>query len=281
MAKSKAKSPKASSPDMKMNSPTSTAPGATTSTLDAKSIPPTVNKSEPAPSYASPNAEVDPEVAAKISTLPETLKVFLERDFETKSKSVLNLTYYQVLFHFNPKTSSRPSHPKANLLKAFLEDVRPKLVPFLIDPPAPETTKSPDVNLDFDPLHRRTTRGMLIGAILAADPKAEIRDGSRIDQLLILYKAHVDKDLILPANHEFTRKPMIMSAAKACQTPIENLRFAIQCHAPQIFVHSIAMTRPILANLYIKFVRDEKVPPLSIIEGYHYSVVAEMMDTEV
>ncbi|EGG02484.1 uncharacterized protein MELLADRAFT_91305 [Melampsora larici-populina 98AG31] len=220
----------------------------------------------------------DPEISAKILILPHDLRVFLERDFDAKVQTIKNLDYYRILAHFNPKTSSRPTHNKAKLLADFLKDVRPHLDHFLIDSPKPPPPPK-GASVDFDPLHRRTTREMLAGAIMSANPKAVILPGSRIDQLLVLFKKHVDPDLILPANTEFIRKPMVMSIEKARQTPIESLRFALQCHAPQIFVHSIAMTRPHLASLYIKFVAEEADTDDLLVEGYHYSVVVDPMET--
>ncbi|KAH9822218.1 hypothetical protein DFH28DRAFT_1078520 [Melampsora americana] len=213
-----------------------------------------------------------------VQMLPSDLHVFLQRNFEEISAGIINVNYYRVLVHFNPKTSSRPNHSKERLKAAFLEKLRPYLEPFLIDPPKPSTPAGADIDLDFDPLHRRTTRAMLTAAILHQRPGTVIASDARIDQILILYKKYVDPDLVLPANTEFSRKPQFLSAAKAAKKTMEYLRFALQCHAPNIFVHSIAMNHPMLVDLYVKLVAEEEVPEGRLVPGYHYSKIADFMD---
>ncbi|EGF98212.1 uncharacterized protein MELLADRAFT_96084 [Melampsora larici-populina 98AG31] len=213
-----------------------------------------------------------------VQMLPNDLYVFLQRNFEEISSGITNLKYYRVLVHFNPKTSARPTHTKDKLKADFLEKLRPHLEPFLIDPPKPSTPAGADIDLDFDPLHRRTTRAMLTAAILSQRPGTTIASDARIDQILILYKKYVDPDLVLPANTEYSRKPKHLPVAKAAKKTMEYLRFALQCHAPNIFVHSIAMTHPMLVDLYIKFVAEEDVPEGRLVYGYHYSKIDDFMD---
>ncbi|EGG00612.1 uncharacterized protein MELLADRAFT_93098 [Melampsora larici-populina 98AG31] len=215
----------------------------------------------------------------KIQTLPETLHVFLRSDFDSIASKTTNLDYHRVLYHFDPKTKSRPSHTKAKLKKDFDDNLKPLLLPFAIDPPKPDAdaseTSPPDI--DFDPLHRRTTRAMLSQAILSRRPGYSIASDARIDQILILYKAFVDPDLLLPVNREFIHKPKCLTADKARQKTIEYLRFALQCHAPHIFVHSVSLTHPLLLDLYIKFVIEDPVPDGRLVCGYHYSEISDMM----
>lgn len=238
--------------------------------------------SSPTPQSKVPPTKSNPvsdhPLLPMVQMLPSDLHVFLQRNFEEISSGIINLKYYRVLVHFNPKTTSRPTHTKEKLKADFLEKLRPHLEPFLIDPPKPSTPAGADIDLDFDPLHRRTTRAMLTAAILSQRPGTTIASDARIDQLLILYKKYVDPDLVLPANTEFSRKPKYLSAAKASKKTMEYLRFSLQCHAPNIFVHSVAMTHPLLLDLYIKFVAEEDVPEERLVLGYHYSKIGDFMD---
>ncbi|EGF98949.1 uncharacterized protein MELLADRAFT_95010 [Melampsora larici-populina 98AG31] len=212
----------------------------------------------------------------KVQTLPKDLHVFLEIDFESMASGIKNLNYYRVLAHFNPETKSRPTHNKAKLTHDFMTDLRPLLEPFLIRTSVPPSdTLKPDI--DFDPLSRHTTRAMLCDAIHSRCPGVTIRQDARVDQVLVLYKAHVDPDLVLPFSKEFSCKPKTLAAGKAHKKTIEFLRFSLQCHAPYIFVHSVGLVHPVLVDLYIKFVCEEDVPEGRVISGYHYSQVSDLM----
>ncbi|EGG09632.1 uncharacterized protein MELLADRAFT_95819 [Melampsora larici-populina 98AG31] len=157
-----------------------------------------------------------------------------------------------------------------------MTDLRPLLEPFLIRTSVPPSdTLKPDI--DFDPLSRHTTRAMLCDAIHSRCPGVTIRQDARVDQVLVLYKAHVDPDLVLPFSKEFSCKPKTLAAGKAHKKTIEFLRFSLQCHAPYIFVHSVGLVHPVLVDLYIKFVCEEDVPEGRVISGYHYSQVSDLM----
>ncbi|EGF97675.1 uncharacterized protein MELLADRAFT_84538 [Melampsora larici-populina 98AG31] len=215
------------------------------------------------------------QIWSLIQTLPEDLHVFLDEDYELQYKKILKAQFYRILVHFNPKTKSRISHLKADLNAAFKKELRPQLSDFLIPrpPPAMETDQD-DKNLDFNPLGRKTTRKMLLDAIKRKAPNAPVPTNARRNGLLLLYKEHVDKDLVIPGQTETIRKPGVLKANAVSGEDSEELRLALQCYAPQVFVHSIPMTHQVLVDCYLQFILAAKLEPGALIAGFHYSIIS-------
>lgn len=223
-----------------------------------------------------PNRISTESFEAKIESLPDNLLVFLDHDFEAKRNNIKNLQYYQVLYHFNRKTKGRPSHKKSKLQEAFNDELKEMIKPYIRPPPViTEPMQTDEANtLDFNPLSRKTTRGMLVAEIKKKSPGFTIPDGARIDQLLWLYKHKVDPSLDLPKLTEFSRIPRALSVERLARETTEELRHGIQAYAPQIFIHSIALTHPSLVNLYIHFVIKSELPPDRVpILGFHYAIM--------
>lgn len=223
----------------------------------------------------SPESLSSDSFEEKVKTLPDTLQVFLDHDFEAKRDKIKNLDYYLVLYHFNPKTAGRPSQKKSKLQDEYDKEVKSLIQPYMRPPPMPsEAMETDNPDSDFDPLHRKTTRPTLVAAIKKAAPGYSIPDTARIDQLLWLYKAKVDPDLKLPQATEFSRKPKALLVGRVEKETAEELRHGLQVHAPRIFVHSIALTHPSLVNLYIHFVCEAKLPEDRVpVLGFHYAVL--------
>ncbi|EGF97281.1 uncharacterized protein MELLADRAFT_70096 [Melampsora larici-populina 98AG31] len=136
-----------------------------------------------------------------------------------------------------------------------------------MDTDVPET-------VDFDPLSRKTTRQMLVGAISKKVGKFLIPDIARIDHLLWLFKAKVDKDLRLPQKPEFSQRPRVLKEDRLKGETVEELRHALQVYAPHIFVYSIALRPSCLIDLYVKFVIEGNLPPeRTPVLGFHYAVI--------
>lgn len=127
---------------------------------------------------------------------------------------------------------------------------------------------------DFNPLGRKTTSKMLLEAIKRRVPNIPIPSSSRRDGLLLLYQAHVDKDLVIPGQTDTVKKPRYVQASLVADEDMEELRFALQCHAPNVFIHSIPMTHQVLVDCYLHFLLEEPVKPGSLVCGFHYSIIA-------
>ncbi|EGG08155.1 uncharacterized protein MELLADRAFT_105101 [Melampsora larici-populina 98AG31] len=208
-----------------------------------------------------------------VQTLPGALRKFLDHDYMSQKKSIKKLEFYLILFHFNPATTSRPTHLKASLVAEFEKDWLPLLKPFIS--PAPPTDMDTDED-DFDPLASSTTRRMLKEVIQRRAPHAHIASVAKIDGLRRLYKQYIDPDLQLPKSTEFTRKPRAVKEKALKGLTIEQLRFAIQARSPEVFIHTVGLTRPICLALYIKFVGEGAVEPDILIEGFHYSIIEDI-----
>ncbi|EGG05687.1 uncharacterized protein MELLADRAFT_63995 [Melampsora larici-populina 98AG31] len=148
--------------------------------------PPVANN--PAAASSGRHPSVESIIWSKVQSFSENDRIFLTRDFESVSKTPKKLEYYNIIYLFNPGTKSRPSHSKTELKDAFLREVRPLLSP-------------------FKPLDRKTTRPMLSKAIAKKAPDFKIPSSATIDDILIVYKFYVDKDLAIPVNNRFTRRP--------------------------------------------------------------------------
>lgn len=233
----------------------------------------------------SPSPAVDKVVVERIQSLSdEDRKLFLAHDFEKVSNKPSKLKYYNIIYLFNPRTSSRPSHLKDSLKNAFLTEVRPLLKPHLL--PAPSVSVRTDCPSDFDPLGRQTTRQMLVTAIHQNAPDATIPASASVDDVLILYKKYVDPDLKLPVNKRFTARPRVVPVNRLKNESMEDILVALRYFAPCLFVRSLAMNKETLMDLYIQFVRDE-TPSSELIPGFHYTILhltasdLDLMDTQV
>lgn len=234
------------------------------------------------PSHLSPQQpmtiqkDLSTAVWSLVQSLPEDLHVFLDVDYEEDITKILKVQFYRILLHFNPATKSRMSHSKDQLNAAFKKDVRPHLVPFL-KPRAPipmDTDQDNKDQVDFNPMGRKTTRKMLVDAIKRKCPKVPIPSAARRDGLLILYQAHVDKDLVIPGQTETIRKPHYLKRQAVLNADMEDLRLALQCHAPSVFIHSIPMTHQVLVDCYLHFLLDEPLNPGALVRGFHYSIIS-------
>lgn len=238
---------------------------------------PGLPKAPPRASKLASSDPVTPETfAAKIQALPDTLQVFLDHDFEAKRDNVKNMQYYHVImYYFNPGTAARTSHRKSKLQETFDKEVKPLIQPYIRPPPVvSEPMQTDDPPSDFNPLSRKTKRSDIVAVILKKTPGFIIPENARIDQLLWLYKSKVDPDLMLPKKTEFSQIPHPLALERVEKATTEELRHALQGHAPHIFVHSIALNSPCLVNLYIQFVLEGQLPANRVpVLGFHYAII--------
>lgn len=256
---------------------------ATTSAM--KSSPAPHLPSEPPQSQPPYLAPHDPMATVKhvstvawslVQSLPGDLHLFLEADLEANYSKITKLQYYRILLHFDPATKSRMSHNKDVLTAAFQKHVLPLLVPFMKPRPSTpmETDQDPKSQLDFNPLGRKTTRKMLMEAIKRKAPHVPIPPAARRDGLVLLYQAHVDKDLVIPGQTEFIKKPHYLKPNAVADEDMEDLRLSLQCHAPNVFIHSAPMTHQVLVDCYLHFLLEEPINPGALIRGFHYSIIS-------
>lgn len=210
-------------------------------------------------------------IAAMVKKFSETERIFLAYDFESVSDKPKKLDYYNIIFCFNPGTKSRPGHKKEDLKKVFLDNVRPILQPYLL-PPIPTAMDTDASQPDFDPLSRKTTRGMLINAIQSRDPKANIPSAATIDDILIAYKYYVDSGLNLPKKKRFVERPRTVPLNRLKDESMEDILLALRYLAPPVFVRSLGMNKGCLVDLYTHFVHD-KAPSSPLIPGFHYTLL--------
>lgn len=242
------------------------------------SIPSKYASTQEATHYPSPESHapqsINHTMLALVQGLTPDLQFFLEPNHKKQLKSITKIQIYRVLLHFNPQTASQYAHPKSQLYKAFENELLPHLKAFQL-PPAPASMQVDEtlISKDFNPLGRRTTRKMLYDTIIKKTPGCDIPSSSRLDGLRLLYQAHVDPNLIIPGQTATVRKPRVVSTNKLDDMDMEDLRLALQSHAPRVFVHSTPMSHKVLRNLYIKFVLEEEVPPLLLVRGFHYSII--------
>jgi hypothetical protein len=203
-----------------------------------------------------------------VKSLNEDLLIFISHEYEQSKPRILKDQIYRIFLHFDPKTKHRGFHLKEKLLNAFETELLPHLRPFISSPPpAPMDT---DLE-DFDPL--TAPQKVLREAIQRKKPGITIPAGVNSHALHLLYKEYVDKDLVVPPAKEFAHRPRHVDVAGLKSKTIEHLRFSIQCHAPQVFIHSTPLNRTVCVDLYIKFVIEDDVAPGRLIEGYHYTII--------
>ncbi|EGG09050.1 uncharacterized protein MELLADRAFT_104293 [Melampsora larici-populina 98AG31] len=210
-------------------------------------------------------------IAPLIQTLHSDLYVFLEPGHESKLSKITKLLIYRVLLHFNKASKSRLTQNKGVLYDTFKKDLLPHLIPFQLPSPPTAPTLGSEIP-DFNPLGRKTTRKMLREAILRSAPDTEIPSGARTDGLQLLYQAHVDKDLVIPGQTDKIRPPRVVRSHEVESQDMEELRFALQVHAPTVFVHSIPMSHTVLVNLYRMFILEENIPYGKLVLAAHVSL---------
>ncbi|KAH9810713.1 hypothetical protein DFH28DRAFT_1085482 [Melampsora americana] len=205
----------------------------------------------------------------KVQTLDNDLRVFLEHNVEDLKLKIQNIKTYRIIMHFNPASKSRVMHNKDKLWAVFLSDVLPHLRPYLLSPP-PVSTDS-RVPRDFNPLGRKTTRKQLRDAILEAKPDFSIPSNTTIENLLVLYKTFIDKDLKIDIP-EFIEPPKLVSPSEIDGLYLDEMRMSLQYHCPHIYIHSAGLTTEILSCLYISEILDEPIPKGKLVRGFHYSL---------
>lgn len=227
----------------------------------------------------APSSFSDPNLD-KLQTINPDLLPYLQYEWDDKmTKKITKPQIYRIMFHFDPGTKSRPSHSKDALIAAYEKDVKPLIERYYLPSQRPggeamETEQTTKSDPDFDPLSSKTTCQMLRDAIQRIEPNLDIPKTARREGLLWLYKTYVDRDIVLSKDSRWTSTPRVLSVHRLKQETVEDLRFALQVHAPQVFVHSVAMVHPVMVSLYQQFVREE---PESVsrkaVEGFHYSII--------
>lgn len=210
-------------------------------------------------------------IASKVQAFSADQRLFLAHDFESVSQKPKKLDYYNIIFLFNPNTKSRPGHAKDALKKAFLEEVRPRLLPYIVSP-TPVAMETDSAEPDFDPLGRRTTRGMLLKSISIKDPRFKLPASATIEDTLIAYKYYVDPQLPLKPNTRFVKRPRTVPVNSLQGETIEDILLALRYLAPNVFVRSLAMNKTCLIDIYTKFVYEEE-PSAPVIPGFHYTLL--------
>lgn len=229
----------------------------------------------------------DDPLSKAVEELDDALRPFLQPDWETnKSYQLTKLKYYHIMFHFNPQTSARPTHSKEILTKKFKKELLPKLTRFCItEPPATPTMQVDDKDdtPDFNPLSRRTTVKMLTDTIHAKYPKVNVSPVALKDQVLVLYKHYVDRELRLPQTSNFNQKPKAVPSKSVGSLSMAELRLAIHTYAPHIFLNYPVLRHPNLVSIYRVFIHEEDQFPEeeTLVEGYHYWIIAELVSSEV
>ncbi|EGF97991.1 uncharacterized protein MELLADRAFT_113919 [Melampsora larici-populina 98AG31] len=203
-------------------------------------------------------------VASKVQTFTTAQRLFLAHDFESVSKKPTKLDYYNIIYLFNPGTKSRPGQAKDVLKQAFLDEVRPLLLPYIVAPP-PVAMETDSTEPDFDPLDRKTTRGMLSKPISIKAPQFNLPTSATINDTLIAYKYYVDPQLPLKPNDRFVKRPRTVPVNRLKGETIEDILLALRYLAPNVFVRSLAMNKPCLVDIYIKFVHEQKTSYVNVI----------------
>lgn len=286
MARRGQKQPAASNP----TSPNPQTPKSTVKPLDTSLKPSTSPNCTPSIDHTCPpvtpaRTRISPKdvLLSKIKNVDLDLRPFLKEELNEKmKKKITKIQLYRILIHFNPLTTARPTHPKPSLVSNYKNEVEDLIQPYFSrfdsqahDHPidrmeTDEQTKYPD----FDPLSRKTTCQMLVSAIERRVPGIDIPKSARHEGLLWLYKAHIDRDLVIPPNPRWTQKPRTMSSDRLQRETVEDLCFALQVHAPHIFIHSVGMIHWVLVCLYKQFVlEDSESVSQKIVCGFHYSII--------
>lgn len=224
---------------------------------------------------------LDPNLI-KLQTISDDLRPYSKSEWDLKIiKKITKPEIYRIILHFNPETKSCPTQLKTLLIDAYTKEVKPLIEHYYLPSQrtagdAMETEPMSKLVQDFDPLSSKTTCQMLRAAIESRAPDLEIPKSARREGLLWLYKAYVDHDILIPKDSRWTFPPRVLAVDRLKRETIDDLRFALQTHAPHVFVHSVAMVHPVMVSLYQQFVRDE---PESVsykaVEGFHYSIIAD------
>lgn len=234
-----------------------------------------VGSERPAGSTSSPGTR-DPrrnhKFWNKYSTLPEELNILLYPNWK-ENKDVTCLKLYSMLFHFGFHGKLRPKSKKDLLVDAFERELRPLILDFCI--PETQEEEMDDDDDDFDPLH--TTNDMLKAEIKKRVPKFHISPNATRHGLLVLYKSLIDSALVLPKSKDYSKSPRLLNRRNLFKWTVEDLAFAIHCRAPHIFVHHSVMFREDYVALYLFSVLEDEDEGKKVIEGYHYSVVQDLV----
>lgn len=219
-----------------------------------------------------------------VKKLKPDLQTFLMHDWDTNPKyKHTKLKYYQILYHFNPETGMRPTYKKEILKKEWESNLLPKLSPFLTAPPSrDDSMDTGDADFDYDPLHTRTTVGMLTRAIQKKNPRVAVSPAALKDEVLVLYKHYCDPTLPLPPIMKYTRIPRLAKTEKNSKLSIQELRHALQSYHPELFLNVPVLRLPHYISLYCCFLLEEDQGKYKeeLVLGYHYWVVEDLISED-
>lgn len=240
-------------------------------------------------SFSAPRNETNSNITQhplyeQVQNLDEELRPFLNHDWETNRKYKLTkIKIYNILYHFNPKTTSRPTHQKNALIAVFKRDLLPKLLPFCTTaPPIVESDMETDDGIDFDPLHRNTTIAMLASTIHKYHPHVTISSAALKDEVLALYKHYVNPNLNLRQNADYTRRPRTVQSKLVPKLSIQALRHALQSYNPELFLNYQVLRLPNYISLYRLFLLEEhqNSDEEELVPGYHYWINEDLLDED-
>lgn len=224
----------------------------------------------------------DDPVWAKLQHLPSHLCFFLEPNVDLEARGTTRSKLQDIMKYFDVDSKLMPANSKkAYLVNLYKEQVLPKLEPFLA-PPVSSDSMEAEENLD---VHPKALTNQAMRKVLCKHTNAMLSPNMSRGDLSKLYNKFINKfsssgpianSSSSGSSDKWKRKPHISSVANMSKKTRDQIRHALLCHCPYVFVPLSFCNKQTLLALYSKFVLkvDEQYSGgVELCEGVHYHLI--------
>ncbi|KAH9814174.1 hypothetical protein DFH28DRAFT_892890 [Melampsora americana] len=214
---------------------------------------------------------------SQFQSVPKDYDFFFESDFNPRDTTCDKLRF--IMKHFGLKAKLRGSGVrKPELVQNFKETLFPIIQPFIRKSPAVDeiAIDKPHDATKLNLEDAATTKQVLYDELKRLVPSllgTSLMDRS---ELVRLYRASVllekNQSLGQALESRFITKPDLWSHEELLRKRRDDIRSALQFHAPYIFIPTKCLTLEICTRIYEKFLLGMDVEADVIVEGAHFYI---------
>ncbi|EFP76982.2 uncharacterized protein PGTG_02443 [Puccinia graminis f. sp. tritici CRL 75-36-700-3] len=221
----------------------------------------------------------------RFATVPEELKFYLKPNVELDARPSTKATLLKMIRHFFSEYKPRPLNcHKGVLIRAFEEKISPMIAEYLAFQAQCESQHETDEDEEMqdeappkedlsgiNPNNASISVDSIIAMIKRRLPKLQLPTGLNKSSAIGFFHRYLMPPPPGGYPSPFTTVPNPLPKPYHKYLTRDELRFAIQCHCPNIYI-PIATGKQVLRMLYEQFVQDD-VAEEEVFEGFHYYVI--------
>lgn len=240
---------------------------------------------------SSPHGSVHHQLEEKISTIPLRCRFLLDPKVNYNDLTTSRPRLIEMMKHFDVPPPKSKSASKPEVVTYYKTHLLPIIQPFIRMPNVPSppsSTQSSDIqstsgpmNVSESPSHmtnldslintdlKSTTKPLLYETLSRHHLRSMVLLTMAKKDLVKLYHRYIRNNPLPPPTH-FQLRPHASSIEEMRGKDRDQIRHAIQCYCPHIFIPSLVCNTPILLKLYEAFVLESVSAHEALCEGVHY-----------